>query len=56
MTHCSDEDEELEPLTVLNPQMQHFFNVLTHRVLQPQEPIPAPAPHVIVRTQILCIV
>ncbi|KAK3876763.1 hypothetical protein Pcinc_018476 [Petrolisthes cinctipes] len=41
-----DEDEELEPLAVLNPHMQHFFNVLTHRYIQPQDPIPAPATHV----------
>ncbi|CAL4145774.1 unnamed protein product, partial [Meganyctiphanes norvegica] len=41
-----DEEEELEPTSVLNPQLQHFFNVLTHRALNKNKPLPAPAQHI----------
>ncbi|XP_071549630.1 X-ray repair cross-complementing protein 5 [Panulirus ornatus] len=46
---CQDEEgeEELEPMGILNPQLQHFFNVLTHRAIHIHDPIPPPAPHVI---------
>ncbi|XP_045121022.1 X-ray repair cross-complementing protein 5-like isoform X2 [Portunus trituberculatus] len=44
-----DEEEEdiLDPTTVLNPQIQHFYNVLTHRALNPGGKLPEPAPHIL---------
>ncbi|XP_042886525.1 X-ray repair cross-complementing protein 5-like isoform X2 [Penaeus japonicus] len=42
-----DDDEELEPSTVLNPQLQHYYNVLTHRAIHPHDPLPPPADHVL---------
>ncbi|XP_047480476.1 X-ray repair cross-complementing protein 5-like [Penaeus chinensis] len=42
-----DDEEELEPTTVLNPQLQHYYNVLTHRAIHPHDPLPPPADHVL---------
>lgn len=46
---CQEEDDEevLAPVGVLNPQLQHYFNTLTHRALHPNDPIPPPATHVL---------
>ncbi|XP_068204054.1 X-ray repair cross-complementing protein 5 [Palaemon carinicauda] len=37
----------LEPSVVLNPQLQHYCNALTHRAVHEHDPLPAPADHVI---------
>lgn len=40
-------EELLEPSGVLNPQLQHYCNALTHRAIHEYDPIPAPVDHVI---------
>ncbi|KAG7158268.1 X-ray repair cross-complementing protein 5-like, partial [Homarus americanus] len=42
-----DGEEDLVPTQVLNPQLQYFFNVLTHRTVHAYDPIPLPATHVV---------
>lgn len=42
-----DDDDILSPTTVLNPQMQHFYNVLTHRALNPTGKLPETAAHIL---------
>ncbi|KAK7067015.1 X-ray repair cross-complementing protein 5 [Halocaridina rubra] len=43
-----DEDDEImEPTGTLNPELQHFFNMLTHRALHEHDPLPPPAEHII---------
>ncbi|XP_076036123.1 X-ray repair cross-complementing protein 5-like isoform X2 [Oratosquilla oratoria] len=42
-----EEDEELDPKAVLNPQIQHYYNCHTHRALYPDTILPPPVPHVL---------